>query len=437
MRLRRKLTVAFFGVSSVLSVLLALALYRFLERQMEDDLRDRLRDVTHIGSHVIDRAAYRRLLAQFGELDEVRVTAVEDSPDYALIAGQLDVIRKAEPTLIQFAYLLAPTADPNAPRFVVDADVLALRAKAASGEKLGEHESISHFNQAYDVSEIPLLAKALAECTPQLEPDFVYDAEFGVNSVSAYIPLTDRAGTPERDANGRCLGVLGVDITDRKMRAALEEAGGLALKLSFAAVVIALLVSIAMGTVLTRSVLALSDTVQRFAAKDFSARTPPLPRDEIGQLGDNFNAMAATIQVHSEQLEFLLRVLLDHVVARRDLDRRNRRDRRARRRIALFVHEPRAFHEQVRRRHVDAIDALDEAADELELARRPGQQVVDALGVDGLLGGVEARVHDLAVAHEDLRGRALGRAQLQKPGLALELDQHEQRRQPDLREVTA
>jgi class 3 adenylate cyclase/HAMP domain-containing protein len=302
-RLRRKLTVAFFGVSSVVSVLLALFLYRFVERQLKEDLRDRLRDVTHLGAHVIDLPAYRRLAGQFGELDENGVSAVEHSADYKLLSDQLRIVRAAEPTLITYAYLLAPTDDPNNPRFVADADVLELRAKQAAGIELAATEKISHFNQPYDVAEIPLLKAALVQCERQLEPDFVHDAEFGVNSVSAYIPLADLSGTPLLDARGRCLGVIGVDITDRKMRAALDATSSLALKLALAAVALALIVSIAMGTVLTRSVLALTQTVKRFADKDFSARTPELPHDEIGQLGDNFNAMAATIQLHSEQLE--------------------------------------------------------------------------------------------------------------------------------------
>jgi class 3 adenylate cyclase len=302
-RLRRKLTIAFFGVSSVLSVLLALFLYRFVERQLKADLRDRLRDIGHIGAHMIDAAAYTRLVFQFGDLDETRVGDIEHSHDYRFISSQLRAIRRSEPDLIQYAYLLAPTSDPNNPRFVVDADVLDLRARLAAGKQLGKNEKISHFNQAYDVSEIPLLKKALAECTRQMEQDFVFDAEFGVNSVSVYMPLVDLAGDPLRDDKGRCLGVLGVDITDKKMRAALDATSSLALRLSLAAVALALFVSIAMGTVLTRSILALSSTVKRFADKDFTARTPSLPRDEIGQLGTNFNQMAETIQLHSENLE--------------------------------------------------------------------------------------------------------------------------------------
>jgi class 3 adenylate cyclase len=125
--------------------------------------------------------------------------------------------------------------------------------------------------------------------------------------VSAYVPLTDELGKPLRDASGRCLGVLGLDITDRRMRSALDHAGGLAIKISLAMIVLALLVSIGLSTLLTRSILALTSTVKRFADKDFTARTPILSKDEVGQLGTSFNAMAATIQEHNENLEELVK----------------------------------------------------------------------------------------------------------------------------------
>jgi len=304
-RLRRKLTVAFFLVSALVSLVLAAFLVRFVERQLAVELREKLRDITHVGAHSIDADAYRRLADRLGELDDAAVDAVERSADWQRIYEQLRRIRAAEPSLIRYAYLLTPTDNPGAPKFVVDADVLELVARSARGETV---EDISHFNKPYDVSAIPLLATALATCTTQLEPDFVADPAFGVSSVSAYVPLVDERGAPRHDARGRCLGVLGVDITDKKMRAALDSAGNLALEISIAVVALALVVSIIMGTLLTRSVLALSSTVARFASKDFSARTRVSSRDEIGQLGHSFNAMAETIQLHSEHLEELVRM---------------------------------------------------------------------------------------------------------------------------------
>ena len=303
-RLRPKITIAFFVVSSLVSLLLAFFLYRFIEDHLGDEIHERLKDITQLGTQVVDRPAFARLRAQIGEpavLDEARVSEVEHGADYVLVYRQLRRLREVEASkLLRFAYLLVPGADATKPRFVVDADVLDYLAKSARGEQVGE---ISHFASVYDAAAIPLLVEALAACEPRYEPSFVYDKEFGVNSISAYVPLMDLDGKPLRDAAGKCLGVLGVDIIDREMREALKDAGGLAIWISLAVILLALIVSIAMGTVLTRSVLALTATVKRFADKDFSARTPKLPKDEIGQLGTNFNAMASTIQEYSETLE--------------------------------------------------------------------------------------------------------------------------------------
>jgi class 3 adenylate cyclase/HAMP domain-containing protein len=291
MRLRRKITVAFFLVSSLVSVLLALFLYRFVERQLRSDLRSRLKDIAHIGAAGIDAATYDRLAARTGAaISDADVSAVEASPDYRRISDQLNAIRAAEPELLRYAYLLMPTENPDAPRFVVDADVLA---------GAGTDQELSHFNQPYDVSAIPLLKRALTECVATLEQSFVWDPDFKVYSVSAYYPLG-------RGADGRCRGVLGVDITDQDMRKALDAAGSLAIRVSLAVIVLALIVSVVMGTLLTRSVLALSSTVERFANKDFAARTSVATKDEIGQLGHRFNVMAETIQAHSENLEHMV-----------------------------------------------------------------------------------------------------------------------------------
>jgi class 3 adenylate cyclase/HAMP domain-containing protein len=304
MRLRRKITVAFFLVSSLVSLLLAFFLYRFIEDHLGEEIHERLKDITQIGSQVIDRTAFGHLREHLGDLDEAATSARERSADYTTVYRQLRRLRDVEADkLLRFAYLLAPTADPAKPRFVADADVLDFEARAAKGEQVGE---ISHYSASYDASAIPLLVEALRTCEPRYEPDFVFDKEFGVRSISAYVPLTDLDGVALRAADGSCLGVLGVDIIDREMRDALRQAGGLAIWISLAVILLALIVSIAMGTVLTRSVLALTATVKRFADKDFSARSPRLAKDEIGQLGDSFNTMAQTIQIHSEHLEDLV-----------------------------------------------------------------------------------------------------------------------------------
>ena len=308
MRLRRKLTLAFFLVSALVSLVLALVLYRFIDRALTGELRARLRDVAYLGAHLVDRPAYARLraTAAAGPEDAV-VASAEVSSDYRTVSDQLNVIRSAEPGLVRYAYLLMPTDDPQVARYVVDADVLALVAK-------GSTEEISHLGQAYDLATLPVLRRALAECVPAVEPDLSYDADFKVYSVSAYHPLGGGAGT--------CLGVLGVDIADQDQRRALRSAGTLAIRISLAVIALALLVSVVMGTLLTRSVVALSATVRRFADKDFTARTEIKSRDEIGQLGANFNAMAATIEAHSQNLEHLVEVRTRELVAEKQTSER-------------------------------------------------------------------------------------------------------------------
>jgi class 3 adenylate cyclase/HAMP domain-containing protein len=288
--------------------LLAVFLYRFIKDQLGDEVRGRLKDMAHLGAAEVELDSYTKLLEQIGERDDKQVAAIEQSPEYKEISSHLRMIRAAEPQLVHYAYILAPTADPAKPKFVVDADVLDFEAREARGEALPENESISHFNQDYDIADLGLLKEALASCTPQQEHDFVYDEKFKVSSVSAYMPLTDDEGHALRAKDGRCLGVLGLDITDRKMRAALDRAGGLAIKISLAMIGLTLLISIGIGTLLTRPILALSSTVKRFADKDFGARTAIHSRDEVGQLGENFNTMAETIQLHSENLEEQVKV---------------------------------------------------------------------------------------------------------------------------------
>jgi class 3 adenylate cyclase len=317
-KLRRKLTLAFFLTSALVSVAITVVMYRFIQHQYETELRGRLGDIAEIGSHSIHLGGYDRLVARFAEVPTTGadtgsaaalVDAIEHSDDYAHASEQLNMLRNAEPSLIRYVYLLAPGADDDHPRFLADADVLQLEAKRAHGDALSgsaADDNISHFGQVYDVGELPALRTALTTCTPQYEPDFEWDEVFKVHSTSAYFPLGGTAG--------HCLGVIGVDVIDRDMRTALAQVGALAIKISA--------ISIGMGTLLTRPILALTATVKRFANKDFTARTSIRAKDEIGELGTNFNAMAETIQIHSEHLEELVATRTAELVAEKQTSER-------------------------------------------------------------------------------------------------------------------
>lgn len=57
-------------------------------------------------------------------------------------------------------------------------------------------------------------------------------------------------------------------------------------------------------------------------AEDFSARTEVASRDEIGQLGKNFNEMASIIQLHSENLEELVKQRTKELTAEKQTSER-------------------------------------------------------------------------------------------------------------------
>jgi class 3 adenylate cyclase len=299
MRLRPKLILAFFVVSGLVCLVLTLFLHRLIERQLGGELKARLRGMAYLGARVIDRDAHERLRAQISPaLGPQQVADVERSDDYQRVVAQLEAIREADPNLVRFAYILVPTADPDRARFVADDDLHDSAATDEERARVSEAEERSRFNELYDVSAIPKLKQALAECAPVVEDEFVLDWPFGVRSVSAYHPLGGEAGA--------CRGILGLDVTDKSMQEALDAASNLALGISLLAVALALVVSIVVGAMLTGPVLALSATVKRFAGKDFTARTTITTRDEIGQLGQSFNDMAEIIQQHSENLEHLI-----------------------------------------------------------------------------------------------------------------------------------
>ena len=168
------MTVAFFLVSSLVSVLLAVFLYRFIERQLAAEVRVQLGDMATIGAAEVEAPGYYRLLNRMGSvgklpapLRQLATLGVEHGDDFKEIDAHLQMMRRAEPTLLHYAYILAPTDDPDNPRFVVDADVRRFEALIAEGKPLPPNESISHFAQTYDVSDIPLLKEALKSCTKQ------------------------------------------------------------------------------------------------------------------------------------------------------------------------------------------------------------------------------------------------------------------------------
>ncbi len=291
--LRYKLILAFFAIGFVYSLFLGGAAYKLLADKFFSQLRDNVGNLTLVGAQTLDKDALARLVVrQNPDLSRAEVDQIEGSTDFALISQQLNFLRDAKKSLIRYVYLITPTGDQYTARYLVDADVL-------NDLKTGEDDDkISHFNSDLDVTPFPVMGDALRMQKNLVEKDFTYDAEYNVNSVSAYAPVYARDGQT-------MLALLAMDIADTEVHAALNEGLGKTLMASSIFLLASVLTTIALGTLLTRGIITLDNLVRSFADKNFAVRAHLKSNDEVGRLGRSFNVMAETIQSHSTHLESL------------------------------------------------------------------------------------------------------------------------------------
>ena len=296
--LRLKIILTFLLISILVSGLLASAIFAILQRSLFREMQNRVSGLTRIGVELVDREALARLLARLApELPEAEVAAVEASSDFRALSDALNAVRATEERLVHYIYLFAPTSDPDTAAYVVDADVLRDMERRAAGE--APEGDLTHFASPFDISEFPVARRAIAEKALLVEQSYSYDAEFRVNSLTGYAPILARDGTT-------LLGVLGIDMVDTDVRAALRSATTISLIIVAAALALTILASVFMGTLFTRGIVSLDAVVRRFGKENLDLRAAVRSRDEVGRLGVSFNAMAETIQGYSAQLEALL-----------------------------------------------------------------------------------------------------------------------------------
>jgi class 3 adenylate cyclase/HAMP domain-containing protein len=295
--LRVKITLTFLVVGAVVSGVLAWTMYRILNQGLLSQVQTRVLDLAQLGGRLVDADALARLAARLGtDLPEDKVDAVERSADFRSISDSLNAVRGIESKLVHYIYLFAPTSDPKNALYVVDGDVLALKARLAAGEKV--EDEISHFSSSFDLSGFPVPRRVLADGRPLVEERWSYDPDFHVNSISGYAPIRGR--------HGEVLAVLGIDMVDTDVRLILSNATRIALYVIAGALVLTALSAIFLGTLFTRGIVSLDRVVRTFSAQNLEVRTDVRSRDEVGSLGGSFNTMADTIQKYSVRLENLL-----------------------------------------------------------------------------------------------------------------------------------
>jgi signal transduction histidine kinase/methyl-accepting chemotaxis protein len=292
--LRTKLIVISVLFTVAMTLLVSISIYQVVNRALFNELKSKVLATVKIGADSIDRARMVRLAAEARpDMTSEQTARLEASDDYRAVSDQLNKIRDTDAKVIRYVYTFVPTEDPNTTLFAVDADVLALVESKAKGEKVADDE-ISHIGSAFDVTQFEKARTAIKDKTATLDDKYVYDSVYKVNSISGYAPILD--GT------GALIAVLGLDMADVNARAALSDVTRLSLLIAAAAVVLGLVLSLFMGSYMTRDVIALRRTVVRFGEGDFSVRSAIRSGDEVGTLARSFNDMIQTITDYQGKL---------------------------------------------------------------------------------------------------------------------------------------
>ena len=120
------------------------------------------------------------------------------------------------------------------------------------------------------------------------------------------------------NASGR-IGMLAINFSHSDLLAANRNAMDLGVTIAASGIIFISIVSVMIGHLLTRRLSAVTITAQKFAAGDLSAKANLSGSDEVAQLGQAFDAMAASIEKHIADLR-ATEAELRH--SRDDLDRR-------------------------------------------------------------------------------------------------------------------
>lgn len=295
---KSKVILAFFLFNAIVSSILSITAYRVLYANMLKEIQGRAVNIVQLGSYLIDKPILKRLINKMSHgLSEQKVIAVERSDDFKRIMDQLNSIRDIEKSLIHYVYIIRPSDNGENHRYVADADTFKDLEEAAADPQIDEE--IARFNSNFDASPFPVFYKAVREKKSMVEKNFYYDAVYKINSITAYAPIMD-------EATNTLLAVLCIDIADKNVDEALKESRNSSLIIIASSLILSLIISIILGNIFARGILALDDVVQRFTQKDFAARSSVRSNDEIGRLGFSLNYMAETIQNYAARLENLL-----------------------------------------------------------------------------------------------------------------------------------
>ena len=267
-----KLALALTMAAVFVLVLSNTLVYQLNLRERIESLRRELKVTAQTASFAIDAADLARV-----PLDETGL----NSPYFQSIQNKLIQVKESDP-LIKYIYTMAPTATEGVWQFVVDAAPFPQKergetARAFPGDK-------------YDAARFPQMMRGLQG--PAADRKLEID-EWGA-TLSGYAPV--------RDADGKAVAVLGVDV-DAGDVYQLYKTVRLKFLITF---LFGILLSVLAGVMFSRKIHKpigeLVEGTRRIAKGDLTFQVKVDGDDEISELGHSFNQMAKDMNTSRQRL---------------------------------------------------------------------------------------------------------------------------------------
>lgn len=252
-------------------------IYKYSVRAQLNQIRDKLMIVAQAIAFSIDADTLQAI-----PLNKEGV----DTPQYKAIEEKLVQIKKIAPSLA-YIYILKTTQNPGFFEFIIDIHPGAYRADVVPASP----------GDLYDGTCFPELAKGFSG--PAADRTMASD-KWGV-FLSGYAPI--------RDSKNRVVAVLGIDMSAADVYHIQKKVQKFAILFFMAGLFLSLLLGTFLSTKVTAPIGKLTEGIRHIASGDLRHRVEVKGQDEISELADAFNKMAANLlKTRHKLVEYFYRV---------------------------------------------------------------------------------------------------------------------------------
>jgi len=246
------------------SALSNLLIHEFAIRSQFSQLRDKLMVIAQTAALMVDADLVLEV-----PLNREGV----NSAQYQAIAEKLNKIKAVNPP-IKSIYTMTKTGREGIWQFIVDPEPI-IKGKRSS--------PTSYPGDKYDASRFPEMLKGFFG--PSADKKLMRD-EWGI-TLSGYAPVFDK--------NGKAVAILGVDIAAEDVYNTRKEMHRRGIFVLAAGIFVSLALGLLISRRITDPIKKLVEGTRRIAAEDLQHRVEIKGNDEIKELADSLNSMAASL----------------------------------------------------------------------------------------------------------------------------------------------